>query len=538
MKKKKTEDTSTTQNDKINFIQQLWESAVALRGSIEPSDYKRYVLPLIFLRYLSLKFEERYTELSSLVKEPKSDYYTNDKKAQGRILSDESFYRESGAFFIPKEAQWSTILASAQKDDIKLRVDKALEALEKQYPDQLKGLLPQTYAGSNLSKENLAGLINLFSSDTIVNQMHTLDFLGQVYEYFIGEFANSEGKRGGEFFTPRSIVRTLVTMLEPKEGKVFDPCAGSGGMFIQSDEYTHHKKNLSFFGQESKDFTYRLCRMNMFIHGLDADIRMGNSYTNDQLPDLKADFVISNPPFNDGSSSQSGWGAEGIDKNDKRLQIGSAKISLAKRNANYMWMAHYLYHLADGGTAGFVMANGAMTTSVKEEKEARIALVEEGFVDCVIRMPEKLFANVAIPCCLWFFSKNRQGTKEFRERKNEILFIDASGLGQLIPGSRKQKYLTIEEIEKIGNAYQQFRKKNGKPLCIDGFCKVATLDDVRKHDYKLAPGIFVGTEADELDDTPFDEKMAVFKSQLFEQFGESEKLIKAIRKDLEGLQNE
>mgnify|MGYP001132239391 CR=1 FL=1 len=538
MKKKVKEVTPTTHNDKIYFIRELWESAVALRGSIEPADYKRYVLPLIFIRYLSLKYEDRNAELLKLVNDPNSDYFTKDKKAQERILSDETFYREAGAFLIPKEAQWPTILANAQKDDIKLQVDKALESLEKKYPDQLKGLLPQTYAGSNLSKEHLAGLINLFSSDTIVNQMHTIDFLGQVYEYFIGEFANTEGKRGGEYFTARSVVRTLVTMLEPKEGKVFDPCCGSGGMFIQSDEYTHHKKTLSFFGQESKDFTYRLCRMNMFIHGLDADIRMGNSYTNDQLPDLKADYIISNPPFNDGSSSQTGWGAEGIDKNDKRLQIGSTKISLAKRNANYMWMAHYLYHLADGGTAGFVMANGAMTTSVKEEKEARIALVEEGFVDCVIRMPEKLFANVQIPCCLWFFSKNRQGTKEFRERKNEILFIDASGMGELIPGSRKQKYLSDEEIAKIGNAYHQYRKKGGKPLCIDGFCKVAALEEVRKHDYKLAPGIYVGTEEDEVDDTLFEERMVALKSQLFEQFGESEKLMKEIRKDLGGLSNE
>lgn len=535
---KKVKEVVSTQNDKINFIRELWEAAVALRGSIEPADYKRYVLPLIFIRYLSLKYEDRYAELLKFVNDPSSDYFTKDKKAQERILTDETFYREAGAFLIPKEAQWPTILANAQKDDIKLLVDKALEALEKKYPDQLRGLLPQTYAGSNLSKEHLAGLINLFSSDIIVSQMHTIDFLGQVYEYFIGEFANTEGKRGGEYFTARSVVRTLVTMLEPKEGKVFDPCCGSGGMFIQSDEYTHHKKTLSFFGQESKDFTYRLCRMNMFIHGLDADIRMGNSYTNDQLPDLKADFIISNPPFNDGSSSQTGWGADAIDKNDKRLQIGSTKISLAKRNANYMWMAHYLYHLAEGGTAGFVMANGAMTTSVKEEKEARIALVEEGFVDCIIRMPEKLFANVAIPCCLWFFSKNRQGTKEYRERKNEILFIDASGLGELIPGSRKQKYLSDEEIAKIGNAYHQYRKKGGKPLCIDGFCKVATLDDVRKHDYKLAPGIYVGTEADEVDDTPFEERMAVLKTQLFEQFGESEKLMKEIRKDLGGLSNE
>jgi len=538
MKKKVKAATTTVINDKINFIRELWEAAVALRGSIEPADYKRYVLPLIFLRYLSLKYEDRYEELSKLVNDPKSEYYTKDKKAQEVILSDETFYREAGAFLIPKEAQWQTILGNAQKDDIKLQVDKALESLEKKYSDQLRGLLPQTYAGSNLSKENLAGLINLFSSDTIVKQMHTIDFLGQVYEYFIGEFANSEGKRGGEYFTPRSIVRTLVTMLEPKEGKVFDPCCGSGGMFIQSDEYAHHKKSLSFFGQESKDFTYRLCRMNMFIHGLDADIRMGNSYTNDQLPDLKADFIISNPPFNDGSQSKTGWGAEGIDKNDKRLQIGSKKISLAKRNANYMWMAHYLYHLTDGGTAGFVMANGAMTTSVKEEKEARIALIEEGFVDCVVRMPEKLFANVAIPCCLWFFSKNRQGTKEFRERKNEILFIDSSSMGQLIPGSRKQKYLLNEEIEKIGNAYQQYRKKNGKPVDVEGFCKVATLDQIRKHDYKLAPGIYVGTEADEVDDSPFEERIAELKVKLFKQFEESENLMKEIRKDIGRLSNE
>jgi type I restriction enzyme M protein len=266
----------------------------------------------------------------------------------------------------------------------------------------LRGILPKIYAGSNLSRENVAGLINLFASDIFTADAgRESDVLGRVYEYFITNFASTEGIRGGEFFTPRSIVKLLVAMMEPKEGKVFDPACGSGGMFVQSDIFAKHSGNLSFFGQEPVDTTLRLCKMNLILHGLDGDIRMGNSLLDDKHADLQADFVIANPPFN-----MDGWGADRIDPQDKRLWIGSRRCLPTNSNANYFWMLHFLYHVKDGGTAGYVMANGAMTTNLNEEKAARIALVEEGFVDCVIQLPDKLFFGTGIPACLWFLSRN------------------------------------------------------------------------------------------------------------------------------------
>lgn len=533
MKNQKKEKNKTPES--IDFKKELWEAAVNLRGAIEPSDYKRFVLPLIFLRYLNAVYDKAFAEIEALTRDKKSDYYCETEKERKNILEESSFYIERKAFLLPKETRWSYILENATKDNNKIILDKALAALEKEYPKQLNGLLPPTFAGSNLSRDNLAGLINLFSSEKFSNVTHSLDVLGQVYQYFIGEFASTEGKRGGEFFTARSVVKTLVAMLEPQSGKMFDPCSGSGGMFVQADEFTRHSGNLTFYGQESKEFTFRLARINLFIHGMEGNIQMGNSYTNDLFADLRADYVIANPPFNDGSKSEAGWGADLINSKDTRLTIGTEKVSLAKKNANYMWMLHFLYHLNENGTAGFVMANGAMTTSVAEEKNIREILVKQGFVDCIVRMPEKLFANTGIPCCLWFLSKNRKGNAIFRERKKEVLFIDASKMGSLIPGSRKQKFLSDDEIEKIASAYQNYRKKKGKYVDVEGFCKLATIEEIEAHGYKLAPGIYVGTETAEEDDTPFEDKMKVFKDKLFHQFEESAKLASEIKKNLNSL---
>ena len=275
--KKVTYQTSTENGNITDVLKQLWQAAVNLRGSIEPADYKRYVLPIIFLRFLSLRYEKRRKDLERMIAEPQNDYYQMDM-----ALEDPDEYRQVGAFIIPPEARWENIRKIAQADDIKVRLDNILELLETTYPDKLKGLLPRIYAGSNLERESVTALINLFSKDIFERDYGGEDLVGRVYEYFIGEFASSEGKRGGEYFTPSSIVRLLVAMLEPTEGKVFDPCCGSGGMFVQSDIFTHHSGNLAFYGQESKDFTYRLCRMNLFIHGIDGDIRLGNSYTDDK----------------------------------------------------------------------------------------------------------------------------------------------------------------------------------------------------------------------------------------------------------------
>jgi type I restriction enzyme M protein len=507
---------------------QLWNAAVALRGTIEPGDYKRYVLPLIFLRFLSLRYEKRRTQLELLIREPRSEYY-GDTTA----VDDPDEYRSVGAFVLPEQARWDNLVRVAREPDIKTRLDDTLELLERTYPERLRGLLPRIYAGSNLEPESLRGLINLFSKDLFAHEKAE-DVIGQVYEYFIGEFASSEGKRGGEYFTPASIVRVLVGMLEPDQGVVYDPCCGSGGMFVQSDLFTRHNHQLSFVGQESKDFTLRLCRMNLFIHGLDGNIKMGNTYTDDQHPGLKADYILANPPFNDGSKGEHGWGGDRIPSNDPRLSIGGRRMPLAPRNANPMWMMHFLHHLREGGTAGFVMATGELSNNENSRLEVRRALVDGGYVDCVVQLSGQLFANTQIPCALWFLSMNREGTHGFRRRQGEILFVDGRKLGSLIPGSRKQKQLSDEEVERIAAVYREFRR-TGTPAEVPGFCRVASLDEVREHRYALTPGRYVGAEDAEEDDEPFEEKMPRLIAQLEEQFAEAAALQATIRGNLAGL---
>ena len=380
----------------------------------------------------------------------------------------------------------------------------------------------------------MTGLINLFSKDIFKQEHGGEDVIGRVYEYFIGEFASSEGKRGGEYFTPASIVRVLVAMLEPKEGVVYDPCCGSGGMFVQSDIFTQHNGLLSFYGQESKDFTYRLCRMNLFIHGIDGNIQLGNSYTNDLHAGLRADYILANPPFNDGSKSQTGWGANLVPDKDPRPSIDGKPMSLSPRNANPMWIMHFLYHLKEGGTAGFVMATGELSSGETARLEVRRTLIEQDYVDCVVQLSGQLFANTQIPCGLWFLSKNRDGRGRFRRRKSEILFIDGRKLGTLIPGSRKQKQLTDEEIERIAAVYREFRLE-GVPDEVAGFCKVATIKDVSEHNYALTPGRYVGSEDAEDDDVPFEEKFPQLFARLEEQFAASAQLEQAIRESLGAL---
>ncbi len=508
------------------LTKELWQAAVNLRGSIEPADYKRYVLPLIFLRFLSLRYERRRSELEGLIREPSSEYY-----ADTAALDDPDEYRSAGAFVVPEEARWENIRAAAQADDIKIRLDNILRLLEDRFPDDLRGLLPPVYAGSNLDRENVAGLINLFSKDAFSAKYGGEDVLGRVYEYFIGEFASSEGKRGGEYFTPRSIVQLLVAMLEPESGKVFDPCCGSGGMFVQSDLFAHHSGNLSFYGQESKDFTYRLCRMNLFIHGIRGDIRLGNSYSDDKHADLRADFILANPPFNDGAKGENGWGADKIPDKDPRLLIGGEPMPLSARNANTMWIMHFLHHLREGGTAGFVMATGELSNSETARLQVRQALVEHDAVDCIVQLTGQLFANTQIPCTLWFLSKSRDGGHGFRRRRGEILFIDGRKLGALIQGSRKQKELTDEEIERVAVVYRTFRR-TGQPDAVAGFCRVATIDEVREHKYALTPGRYVGSPDGDEDEEAVEEKLPRLAAQLAEQFAESRRLEAAIRDNL------
>jgi type I restriction enzyme M protein len=512
----------------INFEKELWDTAVRLRGNIAPADYKHYILPLLFLRYLSLKYDRRREELEHLVKEPSSEYCTRDPKIAQEILNDPDEYKREGVFIIPEEARWDHLVRHAQDDDIKLKLDRAMELLERTYPE-LRGILPRIYGGSNLSRENVTGLINIFSRDIFkADYGKESDILGRVYEYFITNFASTEGIRGGEFFTPRSVVKLLVAMMEPKEGKVFDPACGSGGMFVQSAAFTTNGGGLSFYGQESVDTTLRLCKMNLILHGLYGEIRLGNSLLDDKHPDLKADIVIANPPFN-----MDAWGADRVDGNDKRLWIGKRKCSPTNSNANYFWIMHFLYHVKDGGTTGFVMANGSMTTNLTEEKATRMALVEEGFVDCIVQLPDKLFFGTGIPACLWFLSRNRDGRGPYRKRLGEILFIDARKKGGMV--NRRQRVLTDDEIAEIAAVYHHYREVEGDRQNIPGFCKTVTVDEIRSHDYKLTPGIYVGTEQNEVDETPFEVKMAELTTQLKTQFAESNILQEKILRNFERL---
>jgi type I restriction enzyme M protein len=511
----------------IDFENELWQTAVTLRGTVAPADYKHYVLPLLFLRYISLRYEQRHQQLELLLKEAGSPYYTGDPEIDAEVLTDPAEYAQENIFIVPEEASWAYLVRHARADDIKLKIDNAMKLLEEIYPDQLAGVLPPIYAASNLTVDQVAGLINLFAKDVFARR-NGADLLGRTYEYFISNFADTEGNRGGEFFTPRAIVKLLVEMLEPKEGKVFDPACGSGGMFVQSARFTDNARELSFYGQERIETTLRLARMNLILHGLDGDVRLGNSLLNDAHPGLQADVVISNPPFN-----LRNWGADKIDDSDARLQIGYARGHATNSNANYMWMMHFLHHLADGGAAGYVMANGAMTTNVREEKATRQALVDEGFVDCIVQLPDKLFFGTGIPATLWFLSKNRAGTHGYRYRKEEILFIDARRMGEMV--SRRQRALRDEEIQRIADLYHRYRRIEDVPEDEPGFCKIATLEEVRAHDYKLTPGIYVGTEAEEADGEPFEEKMPRLIEELREIFAESDRLQAAILDDLEGL---
>lgn len=511
----------------INFEKDLFEAANRMRATVAPADYKHIVLPLIFLRYLSLRYDKRRKELEKQLSDPNSPMYFNDAEIVREILEDRDQYIAERVYVLPEEAHWSYIMKNAKQPNIKEILDNAMRLIETENED-LVGVLPRIYRSTNLPVENLASLIEIFSRDAFSSSSDdAVDVLGRVFEYFIGNFASSEGSRGGQFFTPSSIVELLVAMLEPESGTILDPACGSGGMFVQSQSYSKNKYALSFYGQESVDLTVRLGKMNVLMHGINADIRLGDSLLNDQYKDQQFDFVIANPPFN-----QKLWGAEKIQKNDPRL-ITEYDKAVTDGNANYMWMQHFLYHLKDGGTAGFVMANGAMTTNNTGEKDVRQKLVDEGYIDCIVQLPEKLFFTTGIPCCLFFLSKNRDGEKGYRARKNEVLFIDARKKGVMV--SRKQRALTKEDIAEISAAYHTFRSVNGKIESVEGFFKVATKGEIQGNDYKLTPGIYVGTEETETDDVPFEEKMTELMDLLQEQFAESNRLQERITRNLEDL---
>lgn len=509
-----------TNGGNLGFEAKLFKAADKLRGNMEPSDYKHVALGLIFLKYISDAFDAKHKAL--ITKDP-------------LVAEDRDEYSAENIFWVPKEARWSYLQANAKLPTIGTLIDDAMRAIEKDN-ESLKGLLPKDYARPALNKVMLGELIDLISGITL-NETggKSIDVLGGVYEYFLGQFAGAEGKRGGEFYTPRSVVRVLVEMLEPYSGRVYDPCCGSGGMFVQSEEFVKEHGgrigDIAIYGQESNYTTWRLAKMNLAIRRIDSDIRWNNegSFHKDELRDLRADYILANPPFN-----VSDWGGERL-RDDVRWKYGIPPIG----NANYAWLQHIVHHLAPYGTAGVVLANGSMSSNQSGEGEIRKAMIEADVVDCMVALPGQLFSWTQIPACLWFLARDKSngsaGKAHLRDRRGVVLFIDARKLGVMV--DRTHRELTDDDVKRIANTYHAWRgeKDVGEYVDIPGFCKSATLEEIRKHGHVLTPGRYVGVEMQEDDGEPFDEKMKRLTAQWYEQQKEALKLDAAIAANLKEL---
>jgi len=499
----------------LGFESELWRAADALRSNMDAAEYKHVVLGIIFLKYISDAFEEQRAKLEA-------------ERVQGADPEDPDEYRAVNIFWVPKEARWSRLNAEAKQPTIGKTIDDAMLAIERDNPS-LKGVLPKDYAHPRLDKQRLGQLIDLIGNIGLGDRENrSKDILGRVYEYFLSQFASAEGKKGGQFYTPRCVVRVLVEMLAPYKGRVYDPCCGSGGMFVQSEKFIeeHGGKigDISIYGQESNHTTWRLAKMNLAIRGIEGNLgkEHADTFHRDLHPDLKADFVLANPPFND-----SDWGGERL-KEDKRWKFGIPPAG----NANFAWVQHFIFHLAPTGYAGFVLANGSMSSNQSGEGEIRKNIIETDLVDCMVALPGQLFYSTQIPVCLWFIARDKKNGA-FRDRRGETLFIDARKLGTMI--DRVHRELTEEDIKKIADTYHAWRgdrdcKANYED--IPGFCKSATLDDIRRNNYILTPGRYVGSAPQEEDDEPFEEKMQRLVAQLREQQAEAAKLDAAIAKNL------
>lgn len=482
----------------LGFENKLWEMADKLRGNIESSEYKHVVLGLVFLKYISDSFEEKYNELLA-----EGDGFEEEMDA----------YTAESIFFVPPDARWSYIKKEAKNPSIGQTIDRAMMAIEKSNAS-LKGVLPKNYARPELDKTKLGELIDLFSFNLGDKKAKKQDTLGRVYEYFLGQFGSIEG----EFYTPPTIVKLLVGMIEPFKGRVYDPCCGSGGMFVQSarfvEEHRGKRDDIHIFGQEYTATTWRLCKMNLAIRGIDGDLgeRDADTFANDLHKNLRAEYILANPPFNVSDYA--------LNAEDARWKYGIPP----KGNANYAWIQHFISKLSPNGVAGFVMANGSMSTSTNQEAEIRRNIVNAGLVDCIVTMPPNLFYNVTIPVCLWFLSKKRDN------RKDKILFIDARKMGTMV--TRKHREMSREEIAQIYDAYHNWRDVKPEYADLRGFCKSAGMDEVREHEYILTPGRYVGIEEQEDDGEPFDDKMNRLTGELAELFVKSHELEDEIKKRL------
>lgn len=497
------------------FEKQLFKAADKLRKNIDAAEYKNVALGLVFLKYISDSFDELHQKLKS-----------GDGEFKGANPEDIDEYRAHNIFYVPEEARWEFLHGRSKLPTIGEDLDKAMEAIEKLNPS-LKGVLPKVFARPNLDKTSLGGLMDLIGNIALGDeQARSKDLLGRVYEYFLGEFASAEGKKGGQFYTPKSIVKLMVEMIEPYKGRVYDPCCGSGGMFIMSEKFVESHQgridDIVMYGQESNQTTYRLAQMNLAIRGINSEGVKWNpegSFLNDAHKDLKADYILANPPFN-----VSDWSGELL-QNDPRWQYGKPPVG----NANFAWLQHMIYHLAPNGIMACVLANGSLSSNTSGEGEIRKNLVDVDLVDCIVMLPKQLFFNTGIPACLWFMSRKRVGNGD-RKRSGEVLFIDASETGFM--ADRTHREFNDEDIAKIANTYHEWRNKEGKYEDIKGFSKSAKIDEIRKHNYVLTPGRYAGIADAEDDGIPFEEKMEKFGNELREQLKEEDRLNVEIKKQL------